>query len=136
MKLTNSPPPLVTLQHTIDQWIKTAPNHNPELAAQMRSSISDINATIAQLQQQLTWEREQRQRAEPEVRLLERMAQTIDQSAILEYQRPEAALVDILRWQTGRLFAPFVREGELQVRLADAVLAPRLTAVEAGRSWH
>ncbi len=94
MQLTESSSPLVTLQHTIDQWIKTAPNHNPELAAQLRSGISDVNATIAQIQQQLTWEREQRQRAEAEVRFLERMTQAIDQSAILEYQRTEAALRD------------------------------------------
>ncbi|MCY7276907.1 MAG: PAS domain-containing protein, partial [Phormidesmis sp. CAN_BIN44] len=94
MQLTELPSPLVTLQQTIDQWIKTVPNHNPELATQLRSSISDVSATIAQFQQQLTWEREQRQRAESEVRFLERMTQAIDQSAILEYQRPEDALAE------------------------------------------
>jgi PAS domain S-box-containing protein len=94
MQLTELPSPLVTLQETIDQWIKTVPNHNPELATQLRLGISDVNATIAQFQQQLTWEREQRQRAESEVRFLERMTQAIDQSAILEYQRTEADLRD------------------------------------------
>ncbi len=94
MQLTESPFSLVTLQQTIEQLIKTAPAHSPELAAQLRSCVSDINATIAQFHKQLTWEREQRQRAEAEVRFLERMTQAIDQSAILEYQRTEAALRD------------------------------------------
>ena len=92
MQLTELPFPLVTLQQTIDQWIKTVPNHNPELATQLRSGISDVNATIVLLQQQLTWEREQRQRAESEVRFLERTTPAIDQPTILEYQRTEAAL--------------------------------------------
>ncbi len=80
------------LQHTIDQWTQTL--LDPELAAHLRSCLSDVKTTIAQLQQQSAWEREQRQRAEAEVRFLERMTHAIDQSAILDYQRTEAALRD------------------------------------------
>ncbi len=66
MQLTESSSSLITLQHQIDQWTKTT--HDPRLAAQLRSCLSDVKTTIAQLQQQLTWEREQRQRAEAALR--------------------------------------------------------------------
>ena len=58
MQLTESRASLIKLQQTIDQWTI----HDPELAAQLRSCLSDVETTIAQLQQQLTWEREQHQR--------------------------------------------------------------------------
>ena len=57
MQLTESPS-LTTLQRTIDQWTI----HDPELAAQLRSCLSDVETTIAQLQQQPIRERAQRQR--------------------------------------------------------------------------
>ncbi|MCY7324126.1 MAG: PAS domain S-box protein [Phormidesmis sp. CAN_BIN36] len=92
MQLTESPSSLITLQHQIDQWAKTA--HNPELAAQLQSWLTDIQTTIAQIQQQSTWEREQRQRAEAalhdkeelELRFEERTAQLCDANQQLQLE--------------------------------------------------
>lgn len=92
MQLTESPS-LITLQHQIDQWAKTA--HSPELAAQLRSWLTDTKITIAQIQQQSTWEREQRQRAEAalhdtqeelELRVEERTAQLRDANQQLQLE--------------------------------------------------
>ncbi|PSB17610.1 PAS domain S-box protein [Phormidesmis priestleyi ULC007] len=71
MQLTESPSSLIKLQHAIDQWTI----HDPELAAQLRSCLSDVKMTIVQLQEQSIWEREQCQRAEAKVHFLEHRKQ-------------------------------------------------------------
>jgi hypothetical protein len=81
-------------QERIGRWVRATSNHNPELAALASRAYPDVNATSA-VSAAANLGAAGNSVSEPNLKFafLEPNDATIDQSAILEYQRPEAALM-------------------------------------------